>query len=341
MNCGRRTPRSFWLGVTSAAGLYACGGSGGPAGPTPSADLVASGTVTDRIAGGQTDGSTITFTGPVTRSGTVTNGTYRIDGFASGLYSVTIAGPQHVPHKTLGVGVYASAPSMFSFEVLAWGSERFGVAYDETFHRFFHQLARVRVSAPSAVGKWPLPPTELYLVEGTIPDEQFAVFESVLAEVNQESVSDLWCGMTGGPLPITIGPDVIGVRRDGIVVRPNWAEGSGGTLGAGVIEYGIVELNVFGPSANRLLTREELKGGLAHELSHVAGGWHVCGGNLGENPFGFSRFNCPFPDSLMANLGDLPTSPSAQDRLAACIIYHPGTLPGNTPPDTNPGYVPR
>jgi hypothetical protein len=302
---------------------------------------VASGTVTDRIAGGQIDGSTITFTGPATRIGTVTNGTYRVDGLAPGLYTVTIDGPRHVQHKTLGVGVYASASSTFSFEVLAWGAGRFGVTYDETFHRFFHQLARVRVSGPSAIGKWAAPPTELYLVEGTIPSEQFAVFQSVLVEVNQESVSDLWCGTTRGPLPITVGPDVIGVRRGGIVVRPNWAEDSGGTLGAGTIDYGTVSLNVFGPAANRLLTRAELKGALAHELFHVAGAYHVCGGGLGENPFGFSRVNCPFPDSLMANLGDLPTTPSPQDRLAACIIYHPGTLPGNTLPDTNPGYVPR
>jgi hypothetical protein len=44
----------------------------------------------------------------------------------------------------------------------------------------------------------------------------------------------------------------------------------------------------------------------------------------------------------MANLGEGPvTKLSPQDRLAACIIYHPGTLPGNTLPDTNPGYIPR
>ena len=93
--------------------------------------------VPDRIAGGQVDGSTITFTGPVTRSGTVTNGTYRVEGLASGLYTVTIDGPQHVQHKTLGVGVYASSASTFSFEVLSWGAGRFGVTCDDTFHRFF------------------------------------------------------------------------------------------------------------------------------------------------------------------------------------------------------------
>jgi len=271
----------------------------------------------------------------VTRSGSVTDGTYRVDGLTSGLYTVSIDGPQHVPHKTLGVGVPASSGT-FAFEVLVWGAGRFGVTYDETFHRFFHQLARVRVSGPAAVGKWVTPPTELYVVEGIIPTEQFALFREVLAEVNPESVSDLWCGLTQGPLPITVGPDVIGTTRGRIVVRPNWSEGSGGTLGTGTIDYGAVSMNVFGTTANRLLTRGELKGGLAHELFHVAGGFHVCGGDIGENPFGFSRFNCPFPDSLMANTGVI-TRPSIQDRLAACIIYHPGTLQGNTLPDTNPG----
>jgi hypothetical protein len=302
---------------------------------------VASGTVTDRIAGGQIDGSTITFTGPVTRSGTVTNGAYRIEGLASGLYTVTIDGPRHVPHKTLGVGVYASASSTFSFEVLAWGSERFGVAYDDTFHRFFHQLARVRVSGPSAVGKWASPPTELYLVEGTIPAETFALFSEVLSEISQESISELWCG-TAGPLPITIGPDVVGQTTGRIVVRPNWDGPGTGTIGSGAIWAGAVAMNTYVARESRLRTRNELKSGLLHELFHVAGAYHVCGGGLGENPFGFSRANCPFHDSVMANLGEGPvTRLSQQDRLAACIIYHPGTLPGNTLPDTNPGYVAR
>jgi len=333
-------PRLFCAVLFAAASVGACGGSSGPAGPTPSGDLVASGSVTDRIAGGQIDGSTITFTGPVTRSGTVTNGTYRVDGLTSGLYAVSIDGPQHVPHKTLGVGVHASSGT-FAFEVLVWGAGRFGVTYDETFHRFFHQLARVRVSGPSAIGKWAVPPTELYLVEGTIPREQFAVFQSVLAEVNEESVSDMWCGTTE-PLRIVTGPDVVGETTGRIVVRPNW-DGSGtGTVGSGTIWAGAVTMNVYVARESRLRTRESLKSGVLHELFHVAGAYHVCGGGLGENPFGFSRFNCPFRDSVMANLGEGPvTRLSPQDRLAACIIYHPGTLPGNTLPDTNPGYVPR
>jgi len=105
----------------AVAVLWACG-SNGPAGPTPSTDLVASGTVTDRIAGGQIDGSTITFTGPATRKRDGDERHYRVDGLASGLYTATIDGPRHVQHKTLGVGVYASASSTFSFEVLAWGT---------------------------------------------------------------------------------------------------------------------------------------------------------------------------------------------------------------------------
>ena len=90
--------------ATAFAGtaLVACGGDGGPSAPAPSGDLTASGTVTDRIAGGQIDGSTITFTGPAARSGTVTNGTYRVDGLASGLYTVTIDGPRH--GTTVGCG---------------------------------------------------------------------------------------------------------------------------------------------------------------------------------------------------------------------------------------------
>lgn len=333
--------RSFCAVAIAAASVGACGGSTGPAGPTPSSDLVASGTVTDRIAGGQIDGSTITFTGPATRSGTVTNGTYRVDGLASGLYTVTIDGPRHVQHKTLGVGVYASASSKFSFEVLAWGAGRFGVTYDETFHRFFHQLARVRNSGPSAIGKWVSPPTELYLVEGTIPSEQFALFRNVLAEVNQESVSELWCGTTG-PLRMTIGPDVIGNATGRIVVRPNWDGSATGTTAVGNTLAGAVTMNTYVARESRLRTRDELKSGLLHELFHVAGAYHVCGGGLGENPFGFSRTNCPFRESVMANLGEGPvTTLSSQDRLAACIIYHSGTLPGNTLPDTNPGYVPR
>jgi hypothetical protein len=299
---------------------------------------VASGTVTDRIAGGQIDGSTITFTGPVTRSGTVTSGTYRLDGLASGQYTVAIDGPRHVPHKTRGVGVYGSGT--FSFEVLAWGAGRLGVSYDETFHRFFHQLARVRGSGPSAIGKWASPPTELYLVEGTVPSEPFAMLASVLSEVNEETVPALWCGAIG-PLTVRIGPDVVGSRVGRIIVRPNTGVDTSGTTEVGNIQHGTVNVGIQALVNGGPELRQKLKGALTHELFHVAGAFHVCGGNLGENPFGFSRFNCPFPGSLMANLGDLPTTPSPQDRLAACIIYHPGTLPGNTLPDTNPGYVPR
>lgn len=335
-----RSRLTVWTITAASAAFVACGADG-PAAPTPSGDFVVSGTVVDRIAGGAIDGSTITFIGPVTRNGTVTNGSYQVGGLASGLYTVAIDGPQHVQHKTLGVGVYAQESRTFGFDVLVWGAGRFGVSYDDTFHRFFHQLARVRVSGVSAIGKWASPPTELYLVEGTVPDEQFHLVSTVLAEVNNESVQELWCGTTG-PLRITIGPDPIGETTGRIVVRPNWDGSASGTIGSGNIWAGAVTINTYVGRESRLRTRDELKSGLLHELFHVAGAYHVCGGGLGENPFGFSRTNCPYRDSVMANLGEGPvTTLSPQDRLAACIIYHPGTLPGNTLPDTNPGYVPR
>lgn len=92
-------------------------------------------------------------------------------------------------------------------------------------------------------------------------------------------------------------------------------------------------MNVFRPISNRLATTDELRYTLAHELFHVAGAFHVCGGGLGENPFGFSQTNCPYPESLMANF-KVVTSLSPEDLLASCIIYHPGTQPVNAFPDT-------
>jgi hypothetical protein len=37
----------------------------------------------------------------------------------------------------------------------------------------------------------------------------------------------------------------------------------------------------------------------------------------------------------MANRGPLVQTLSAQDRLAACLVYHPETTPLNLFPDTN------
>jgi hypothetical protein len=38
----------------------------------------------------------------------------------------------------------------------------------------------------------------------------------------------------------------------------------------------------------------------------------------------------------MANLGDVPAVLSPQDKAAACIVYHPDTVVGNTWQDVNP-----
>jgi hypothetical protein len=324
--------------------VYACGTGDSPAAPTPPTpvgDLTSSGMVSDRIAGGLVAGSTITFTGPVTRTASVVAGSYEITGLVPGSYRVTIQGPSHVTHETLLMWLPASGT--YPFTVLTWNSGRFGAVYDETFHRYFHQLARITFASGAALRKWVPPPNELYVVEGTVPERKFDFILSVLAEVNSESVPAMWCGATG-PLRIVTGPDVIQPAAGQIVVRPKVEPGATGTLELGNIRFGTVVISVSpydvdgGPEV-----RKRAKGVLAHELFHVAGAFHVCGGGLGENPFRFSPVNCPYPDSLMSNLSDgiLPTELSAQDRLAACLINDPATLVGNTFPDTNPFYIPH
>ena len=134
------------------------------------------------------------------------------------------------------------------------------------------------------------------------------------------------------------GPDIT-THPDGvIIVRPNFDVGASGTLGQGNIRSGTVTVNVFGPNTGRFLSHEELKGALLHELYHVAFGFHTCGGDLGSNPHGFSPINCPYPASVMANRGDTPNVLAPQDKLAACIVYHPDTHVGNVYPDVNPTY---
>ena len=64
-----------------------------------------------------------------------------------------------------------------------------------------------------------------------------------------------------------------------------------------MIRTGSVAVNVFRPNSNRLQTHDELKAALAHEAFHVAFAYHECGGDLGQNPFGFSLTNCPYPEA--------------------------------------------
>jgi hypothetical protein len=322
-----RTRRILTPVLAALAGmLLACGS------PTAPGLQEVSGSVTDRIAGGAIDGATITYTGAVTRSAPVSAGSYRVPDLPLGDYAVIIEGPSIVTHETRRVSVGDGRE--LSFSVLEWGSGRFGAVYDETFHQAFHQMARVY---HGTLRKWEVAPSEICIVEGTVPPDVFQGVVDAVRELNEETIPALWCGRMG-PLPITVGPCTTFTGEGPIVVRPNWDEGSsGGPVGGP--RSGAVAINVFRPSERRLQTRTEIRSLLAHELFHVAFAYHLCGGDLGANPFGFGLTNCPYPDSLMANTGLLAhVTPSPQDRLAACIVNHPDTHEGNRLPDTNPAY---
>lgn len=294
---------------------------------------VITGTVTDRIEGGPIDGSSVSFSGPVGATTRVTNGRFQLP-LVPGEYDVSIEGPSHVAHRTLSVPVQAGVPLAFS--VVRWGSGRFGAVYDASFHQFFHQIARVNENRIISVRKWVIPPREIYLAEGAIPKENFELMRAVIEELTREELPAMWCGFAPR-LAVVTGPDI--EPSDGqIVVRPNWDMGGTGTLGPTQIRSGVVTMAAFDRTANAVATRDGLWAGFLHEFFHVAFAFHECGGPVGQNPFGFSPGNCPFPDSVMANRGPLIPTLSAQDRLAACIVYHPDTHPGNQLPDTNPSY---
>jgi hypothetical protein len=222
---------------------------------------------------------------------------------------------------------------------MKWGSGAFGAVNDTTFQAFFDQVARVgSTGTPYSIRKWVIPPTELYVVPNpAVPAAQFADVLAVLGEINAESAHDLWCGFAG-PLSIVTGPD-ISTHPDGvIIVRPNYDIGSSGTVGPTSIRSGTITCNVFRPNDGTFQSHANLKSALLHELYHVAFGYHTCGGDLGANPHGFSPTNCPYPTSAMANRGDILTVLAPQDKLAACIVYHPDTHCGNLYQDVNPTY---
>lgn len=339
--------RYCWDTVIACIAILAAGCGGGKSGPALTAPSVTpqptgntvsvSGTVTDRIGGGPIDTATMTFAlGTLQKSASVTSGSFAID-VVPGEYLVTITGPSNVPQETRSLTVPGAGT--FPFSVLKWGSGLFGATYDQTFDKFFDQVARVAsAGTPNSIRKWVIPPTELYVVPNlTVASDAFADVLAVLAEINAESVHDLWCGFAPS-LNIVTGPDIT-THPDGvIIVRPNFDVGASGTLGQGNIRSGTVTVNVFGPNTGRFLSHEELKGALLHELYHVAFGFHTCGGDLGSNPHGFSPINCPYPASVMANRGDTPNVLAPQDKLAACIVYHPDTHVGNVYPDVNPTY---
>lgn len=332
--------RSAGLGwpVLTFAIVLGCETPTGPGSPPPSpgSTFAVAGAVTSRVTGEPIAGGTVTFVGLVTRSGQISAGQYTVSDLVTGIFDVRIDGPGLVPHETHGVGVSAFGGSR-TFSVLTYGTSTFGIPLDDLFYRFVHQVARVSASRES-LRKWRDPPDELYVVPSDdVPEEQFNEVVTALEELAVDSVPDLWCRLIES-VEVTIGPCEGSCDRDGrIVVRPNWDEGASGTLGPTFNgTRGEVTVNVFGSSTQSLLPRERLRATLLHEIYHVAFGQHLCGGSLGLNPFGFGRENCPFPDSAMANLGAPQLVLSPQDKTAACLVYHPGTVVGNTWPDVNP-----
>lgn len=294
-----------------------------------------SGVITERLSGTPVGGSTIIFRGPMTVSEQVAeNGRYVVHGLTAGEYEVTIAGSGHVRHETQRLTL--ATTSERSFSVIRFGPSLFGATIDQSFIEYFHQLARVGPGL-GTLRKWVVPPTELFLVEGRVPTEQFKAIAKELEHVNQRVVPALWCDWVG-PLRINTGPLPSSEIDGRIVITPNWDDGASASLGQTEIRSGRIAINVFRPNDGRLNTAPEIRGILAHELFHVAGAFHTCGGDLGANPFGFSPSRCPHSDSLMANLGALVESPSREDRLASCLIYSRSTVPGNRHPDINPYY---
>jgi hypothetical protein len=248
-----------------------------------------------------------------------------------GQYEVLIDGPSHVEHRDQTVDLSASRQADFS--VLKWGSSRFGATYDDSFHRFFHQVARVSPLPQSALRRWVIPPSEIYIVEGTVPAEHVDSLVDIVNDLAAADLPALWCGFASS-FRIVRGPDV-GEADGRILVRPSVQGGDSGTVGPNSTRFGIVTTSFVNPVTGALRTPSVHRAILLHEFFHLAFGWHLCGGDLGSNPLGFGQTNCPFPDSVMANRGALVQALSAQDRLAACLVYHPDMTPLNLFPDTN------
>lgn len=74
----------------------------------------------------------------------------------------------------------------------------------------------------------------------------------------------------------------------------------------------------------RVHPREMRKYTLAHELFHTAFASHSFWPETGARQYG-----------LMYG-PNTATRLSGEERLAACIVYHADTRPGNRAPDTNP-----
>lgn len=328
------------LGLATALALLSlgCGSSTaftptGPSQPVQTAVAV-TGRVTDRIADGPLSRATLTLQAagtPIVAN--VENGNFNLPAVPVGTYRLEIAAAGYVTHTTASMTIDRDVS--LDFSLIPWGGQRFGATYDERFSQFFHQIARVSSSPPESLRRWTMAPEQIYVVADGIPAPGLDLLLSAVNTVNSETVPAAFCGLVNA-LPIVTGPDRSGPSNGQILIRPAMSGGAGGTLGGP--RSGTVAISIFATAWDRLFTEQELVGILAHEVFHVAGAYHVCGGNTGTNPYGFSPQNCLFPNSLMANLGPLVPTLSPEDRLAACLMYHPHTVRGNLAPDQNPTY---
>lgn len=283
--------------------------------------LAISGTVTDRIAGGPIDGSTITLTGPTTKSAPVANGQYQLGSIQPGTYGVTIKGTSHVDHETQSVPINASGN--FSFSVLKWGSCGQGACYDQTFDSYYNQIAR-SPSRQNSVQKWDLlsgRPTTIYVIDdGSITPDAMNSFLAVLNQVNNESVPGMYCNQIG-QLQIKKGAAPVQEFVDGeIIVNFRTNQNSTGYNWKGNVIAG-ASINLSGLQYQTFIGNMFNKEALAHELFHAA----------------FASHETVYRDSLMQLLPTVSTL-SAQDQLASCIVYSKDTHPGNVQPDINPSY---
>lgn len=287
-----------------------------------------SGSVTDRIAGGPIDGSTITYRGPDTRSAAISGGSYQISDLTPGNYNVTINGGSHVDHETLVVPVNASGD--FPFSVLKWGSGMFGAVYDQRFDSFFNKEARG--TSTIIVQKWDLnnlPPREIYVTREELSDQRFNEFMDILNEVNAANTSDMYGGRVQ-PLTITVGPPIGDAKLGSNIFRfRNAATGTGYSLNGNWIQSTFCQFNLDtfnGEPNGDTRSRIAKKYQIAHEYDHTSGASHP------------SDYNMGYPDSLMGPNDIRINTLSPQDKLARRIVYSDDTHPGNKAPDINPTY---
>ncbi len=226
-----------------------------------------------------------------------------------------------VPHVT----ERARIPGHTDLSVLRYGDERNGVVFDRLFERFFNDYARMSVSNGRTVTKVdPARPfTEIYVVEGGLPQKQFDELIGYLEAISERNTSDYLCDPGAIPPVVKVGRPVNGNRKDGSIVvtigdgasaRP-WLDPNGYIVSCHLT----LDRNYFGSSNS-----DDTPGKLhvaAHELGHCHGAGHV------EPDMSEPR--------LMATGGLLSDELSEPEKGAACLMNHGDTWTGNVAPDRN------